>query len=60
MWELATLHGDKPYVVYEDERFTYAEVAAQVRSLAAPLADDLRRADAATASRWRCATTRSG
>ncbi len=34
LWELATLHGDKTYVVYEDERYTYDEIAAQVRSLA--------------------------
>ena len=38
VWELATLHGDKPYVVYEDEHLTYAEVAAQVRALAGALA----------------------
>jgi acyl-CoA synthetase (AMP-forming)/AMP-acid ligase II len=40
LWELATSHGDKPYLVYEDERFTYAEVAAQVRSLAHRLRDE--------------------
>ena len=34
VWELATFQGDKPYLVYEDETYTYAEVAAQVRSLA--------------------------
>ncbi len=34
VWELASLHGDKDYLVYEDERYTYAEVAAQVRALA--------------------------
>lgn len=34
LWELATLHGDKTYVVYEDERYSYAEIAAQVRALA--------------------------
>lgn len=33
-WELAELHGDKPYIVFEDEQLTYAEVAAAVRSLA--------------------------
>ncbi len=33
-WELAELHGDKPYLVFEDEQLSYAEVAAAVRSLA--------------------------
>lgn len=40
LWELATLHGDKPYIVYEDEHYTYAEIAGQVRRLAAVLAGD--------------------
>lgn len=39
LWELATLHGDKPYIVFEDERFTYAQIAAQVRALAHYLRD---------------------
>ena len=40
IWELAAMgHGDKPYLVYEDEHLTYAEVAAQVRSLAHHLRD---------------------
>ena len=34
LWELSAGHGDKDYVVYEDERYTYAEVHAQVRALA--------------------------
>ncbi len=34
LWELATFHGDKPYIVYEDERYTYAEIDARVRALA--------------------------
>ncbi len=34
VWEIAQAHGDASYIVFEDERFTYAEVAAQVRSLA--------------------------
>lgn len=34
LWELASLHGDKTYVVYEDERYTYADIDAQVRALA--------------------------
>ena len=37
-WELAAAHGDKDYLVYEDERYTYAEVHAQVRKLVAHLA----------------------
>ncbi|MEX0853358.1 MAG: PfkB family carbohydrate kinase, partial [Bauldia sp.] len=39
LWELATFHGDKTYVVYEDERYTYAEIAARVRALAGLLRD---------------------
>ncbi len=42
LWEMSTLHGDKPYLVYEDEQLTYAEVAAQVRSLAHVLRDTHR------------------
>ncbi len=41
VWELATFHGDKDYIVYEDERLTYAETAALVRALAHHLVDDL-------------------
>jgi acyl-CoA synthetase (AMP-forming)/AMP-acid ligase II len=37
LWEMAAAHGDKDYLVYEDERYTYAEVQAQVRKLAAHL-----------------------
>lgn len=39
VWELGSMHGDKDYIVYEDERFTYAEVADQVRALAHLLRD---------------------
>lgn len=39
IWEMAAGHGDKDYVVYEDERYTYAEVGAQVRALAHHLRD---------------------
>ena len=39
IWELAAFHGDKTYVVYEDERYTYAEIDARVRTLAALLRD---------------------
>ncbi|MCB0977298.1 MAG: acyl--CoA ligase [Acidimicrobiales bacterium] len=38
-WEMAELHGDKPYLVFEDEHYTYAQVAASVRSLAHHLRD---------------------
>lgn len=34
LWDLAAGHGDSTYLVYEDERYTYAEIGAQVRSLA--------------------------
>ncbi|MEM9034912.1 MAG: AMP-binding protein [Actinomycetota bacterium] len=34
LWELTALHGDKTYLVFEDERYTYTEVHAQVRALA--------------------------
>ena len=34
VWELAAAHGDKDYVVFEDERFTYAEADAIVKALA--------------------------
>ncbi len=40
VWEIATAYGDKDYIVYEDERYTYAEIAAQVRALAAHLRND--------------------
>ena len=40
LWELAGFHGDKTYIVYEDERYTYAEIDAQVRSLAHRLRDE--------------------
>ena len=39
LWEIATLNGDKPYIVFEDERYTYAEIDAQVRALAHLLRD---------------------
>ena len=40
IWEMATLHGDKDYIVFEDERLTYAETAARVRALAQHLVND--------------------
>jgi acyl-CoA synthetase (AMP-forming)/AMP-acid ligase II len=41
LWELARGYGDRTYLVFEDERLTYAEVDARVRSLAHHLRDDL-------------------
>jgi len=40
LWETATLHADRPYLVYEDEHYTYAEIAARVRALAHHLRDE--------------------
>ncbi|MEO7371216.1 MAG: class I adenylate-forming enzyme family protein [Ilumatobacteraceae bacterium] len=34
LWELTALHGETAYIVYEDERLTYAETHASVRALA--------------------------
>jgi len=34
LWESTLAHGDKDYLVYEDERYTYAEIHAQVRKFA--------------------------
>jgi steroid-24-oyl-CoA synthetase len=39
VWELATGYADRTYLVFEDERYTYAEIDAQVRSLAHHLRD---------------------
>ncbi len=39
IWELSAGYADRDYLVYEDERFTYAEVHAQVRALAHLLRD---------------------
>jgi long-chain acyl-CoA synthetase len=41
VWEMATGYGDKDYVVFEDERFTYAESDAIIKALAKHLVDDL-------------------
>ncbi len=38
LWEISAFHGDNEYLVYEDERMTYAQVHAQVRILATYLA----------------------
>jgi long-chain acyl-CoA synthetase len=37
VWEASAAFADREYLVYEDERYAYAEIAAQVRSLAAVL-----------------------
>jgi len=37
LWEATAAHGDKKYIVYEDETYSYAETHAQVRRLAAHL-----------------------
>ncbi len=34
VWELAALHGDMTYIVYEDERYSYSEISAMTRALA--------------------------
>ncbi len=39
VWELTAFHAAKDYVVYEDERYTYADIDAQVRALAHHLRD---------------------
>ncbi len=39
VWEMTAPHGDKDYIVYEDERYTYGEIQAQVRALAHLLRD---------------------
>ncbi len=40
VWEMTAAHGDKKYIVYEDESYTYNEVHAQVRKLAQYLVDN--------------------
>jgi len=39
VWEMARGYGDRDYVVYEDERYTFAEADAIIRALAARLVD---------------------
>ena len=34
LWEMARGHGHRTYLVYEDERYSYAEIDARVRALA--------------------------
>lgn len=40
VWEMAAGYADRDYVVFEDERFTYAESDAIIKTLAAHLVDD--------------------
>ncbi len=39
LWEMTAAHGDKQYICYEDEHYTYAEIHAQVRKLAHHMAE---------------------
>ena len=39
LWETTAPHAEQTYVVYEDERYTYAEIDALVRALAHHLRD---------------------
>ena len=39
VWEMARGHGDRDYVVYEDEHYTFAEADAIIRALAARLVE---------------------
>ncbi len=41
LWEMSAGYGDKPYVVFEDETYTYNEIHARVRSLAHYLHDEV-------------------
>ncbi len=34
LWEMTAAHGDKEYICYEDEHYTFTEIHAQVRKLA--------------------------
>ncbi len=40
LWETTGQYADRVYLVYEDERYSYAEIRAQVRSLAAVLSSE--------------------
>src|SRR5436190_20545277 len=39
IWEMTAAHGDKPFLVYEDERYTFAEARRIVASLTSRLGD---------------------
>ncbi len=40
IWDITAFYTDRTYVVYEDERYTYGDVGAQVRALAHLLRDE--------------------
>lgn len=40
IWEMTAAHGDKPFLVYEDERYSFAEARAVVAALATRLVVD--------------------
>lgn len=39
VWEASVAHGDKDYIIYEDERYTYNNIHALVRTFAKYLVD---------------------
>ena len=39
IWEMTAAHGDKPFLVYEDERYSFAEARRIVAGLASRLAE---------------------
>lgn len=46
LWALASLHGDKPYLIYEDESWSYAEAYAETASIANWMhANDIKQGD---------------
>ena len=40
IWEMTTPYGDTPYIVFEDERYSYNDIHARVRVLAHALRND--------------------
>lgn len=40
VWEIARAYGERDYIVFEDERFSYADADVVVRALAARLIDE--------------------
>ncbi len=59
LFDAARARGDATFLVYEDERWSFAETMRQVDALGAALVSRSA-CGPATASRSRCATTRSG
>jgi hypothetical protein len=57
VWELATGYGDRDYVVFEDERYTYAESDAVLWHITFVMCTALARA---IVSRLRCVTIPNG